>query len=317
MIFLLQTSNGIRLVRMVLILAAAIALVEPFPSGAEPLAGLSSEDKERVTKTLAERVEKSKSPPADQEWKDLLTPYLHLPKEEDRVVLYYGLIAGLGRLPDGDARRQFFVGLIARGAADSSPFIKETVCDALLSLTPSDFSEDAKKLLLAEFQRNPTRKTMLIGGKLFYPSIAEKAKEISRNKIVKRGPQLHNSVEWAAQLVLARHQDKDAVQTVLRMVQGEPNEIACVTLLVPDLGYVPDPAIVAYLRSLVESKDRLPSVKPTVQGTLVAKYACVALAQVLDGFPAVDPDGGFSEADRLKCLQWLKTHPNLKFQEIS
>lgn len=119
--------------------------------------------------------------------------------------------------------------------------------------------------------------------------------------------------EWAANLVLARQGDADSIEKLLDTAHKQDLHTLVVFVLV-DFQYVPQSAIVEFLKQYLDSNERLEPVKSTVEGMPVAYYAASSLARMLKGFP-VDyrEDYSYSMNDIQKCRAWMSRQKEWKF----
>ena len=128
-------------------------------------------------------------------------------------------------------------------------------------------------------------------------------------------PGLSARDQWAAQLVLARLGDPEALATVLARVKQEPVSDDVVYELLPDLVYTRQKAALDYLVTIVQSDEKnCQSADPEAEQPILCGYRVLELlAPVIQDFPlTVDESGDLAVSDYPKALQqarrWLREH---------
>lgn len=118
----------------------------------------------------------------------------------------------------------------------------------------------------------------------------------------------YGTVSWNARLALARMGDADAIDWVVSLVEGEPNDVIRVTVLSRDLGYVGQPKTLAALGRILNSNERLSPTKVGRKGMPVWQYAIDVLADTVDGFPVGHESPGSYTLDELtQAKNWMQT----------
>ncbi|MFH0910900.1 MAG: hypothetical protein V1918_05290 [Planctomycetota bacterium] len=111
---------------------------------------------------------------------------------------------------------------------------------------------------------------------------------------------------WQARLTRARLGVQEDIQKCLQLVESEKDEDRRVLRLLPDVGYIRQPAAIEYLKRYVYSEERLPRVKETAPGSPYAAYAIHVLCDALNNFPIRKDDGiGYTDDELVLCRQWL------------
>ena len=120
-------------------------------------------------------------------------------------------------------------------------------------------------------------------------------------------------VGWAARLALARMGDDKELRFCVKVVENAP-EFDVVLRLLPELAYVSRPPALEIILKYLESEDRLPPVKETVEGSMYAVYALRALAHAVEGCPVKYGESvGYQREDLVRAREWTRSEAKFVF----
>ena len=166
-----------------------------------------------------------------------------------------------------------------------------------------------------QFHNNTTRETILLAGFAGIESLSDEIYSLAARPIEEpQAGRFYGTKVWAANLVLARQGNSLSIAKLLDFAKKQDLHTRVVFILV-DLQYVPQPEIVDFLRSYLDSDERLDSVKSTVKGILAANYAASSLARILLGFPVnYREDYSYSEEEIRACRIWMSKQKEWKYR---
>lgn len=208
---------------------------------------------------------------------------------------------------------------LTRDLAGASALTRNASAAALLeelsATTRPSVSAEAKSRLEALFRAGASRETILLAGLAGVDVVAEEIRAMAARPIAEPAVgKFYGTNEWAANLVQARGGDSQSTAKLLAFARTQDLHTQVVYVL-PDLGYVPQPEVVEYLKRFVDGEERLEPVKETVKGALAGTYAAASLARILDGFPLpYREDFSYSDEDLQICRDWLARQPAWRFR---
>jgi hypothetical protein len=175
-------------------------------------------------------------------------------------------------------------------------------------------TEGTKQIIKKQFDNNITRETILLAGFARIDSLLETIAGLAESPLTEPAVgRFFGTDGWAANLVMARQGDERSVKRLLDFASIQDAHTQVVFVAV-DFQYVPQAGIVAYLKDILDSDDRLEPTKETVKGVPVANYAAFSLARILQGFPVKDKeDFSYSEEEIGACRKWMSQQKEWKF----
>jgi hypothetical protein len=208
---------------------------------------------------------------------------------------------------DTSIKRQVVESLI-EDRRDADPLVSQQASKRLLSYKAIDFSPKAKQAIAADLGKKEVESgIILISGVAQVRTQVHRLKAIAAN-LDKTNSGWYNSRQWHARLALARMGDNQYLNTIIDMVESEPNDILRVTRLLGDIAYMRQPAGVELLKKYLNSEQRLPAVKSTVPGSTFSQYALDFLAQIIQDFPIQSKGIGYTGAEIAAARSWFRSH---------
>ena len=228
----------------------------------------------------------------------------------------YALLAELARLTQSATVRRESVAHLVRALEDPASLVWQHAAKDLLTFGEGDFTDASRDTIRRHLLRpEPRREEVRIAGVAGLQSEAERleglANEAPHHPTVEKTVNYYGTVEWAAILALARLGSDAALARAIERVEAETNDVIRVGFLLQDLAYTRQPAAIAVIREYLESRDRLPSVKPPHPGKRFSQHALDVLAETINGFPVQKRNpGAYSEQEIEIAADWLATPDN-------
>jgi hypothetical protein len=210
--------------------------------------------------------------------------------------------------------RQIVTSKLVNALADSSPLVWQHAAKDLLSFHPDDFTEESKQTIHSYLsQDNPKYEIILIVGTAnmtqSLPRLISIANDQSNNSPI-TGKWCGTS-GWAAHLSSARLGHTDSTQYCIEKVSSEPNPVIQVTKLLKDMAYIRQKEAILFIKTYLDSNDRLPSLKANVSGTQYAQYAIDLLAECIINIPIERKYvGAYTPSEISNIRQWMNQESN-------
>ncbi len=225
-------------------------------------------------------------------------------ESEDLRKDVYALLWQYGISLQDKAKRQVIVQHMVEGLEENSQFIRDQILKWLQDFKTEDFNEQSidiiKKLPFTDAYAPAIIRIIGIAN---IKSSEPVLQELAQNEIKDSGSgPWYGSNEWAALLALARMGDEESCKKAIEKVEKEEDQVLRVTVLLGDLGYTEQSPSFDALKEVLDSKERLPSVKDAIPGQLEACYAARFMAEHLEGFPIDDTD--FNDSEIIKIRRW-------------
>lgn len=185
--------------------------------------------------------------------------------------------------------------------------------DSLVPYRKSDFGPTAAEAvakLVAE--PDPSNTAILLAGLLDVTAATDRLRKLSE-PVAGRSPFLNP--QWSANLALARLGDAAAAKHCLASIEGEQD----IVQRARHLGWLPylhSKEAMKVLVGYLNSDDRLPDVKPGIEGQRVALTAITQMAGTVEGFPVKRDLSNVYTAEQLTTARtWVKEQKELKWKE--
>lgn len=185
--------------------------------------------------------------------------------------------------------------------------------DSLVEYRKADFgptAPDAVAKLVAEPDPNPN--AILLAGLLEVKAVTDTLKKLAAPAA---GAPSFQSAPWTAAAALARMGDADMAKFCVATVAGEKDLVQRDRHLWL-LSYIRGDAARKLLVGYLNSDERLPGVRPDVQGHKIALTALTQLAGTVQDFPVKRDLTSVSTDEQLATArQWVKEQKELKWKE--
>lgn len=204
---------------------------------------------------------------------------------------------------------------VRSGSTDVRNYSVKKALYVLSSSVNTKVSQETKRMIESQFHRHINRQTILLAGLAGVESLSGEINAFANQPVAEpRVGRFYGTNEWAANLVVARQGSALSITKLLEFAEKQNLHTRVVFILV-DLQYVPQPEIVDFLKSYLDSDERLEPVKAKDKGMPVANYAASSLARILQGFP-VDyrEDYSYSEEEIEVCRAWMSKQRGWMFR---
>jgi len=195
---------------------------------------------------------------------------------------------------------------LAQHSLDEEPVVWQQAARLLLNFSTVDFSDKATNTIKDALNRSElSNEIILIGGIVGHRDEIEKLKAKYLQEEVNSSRLWYGKSTWACQLALARIGDNAAINEVVNKITAEEEPILKITRLLKDLEYIRQPQAIEVLNEILNSEERLPSVKSGKPGTKYAYYALDLLAKSIEDFPMKSKGVGCSKQELKGAREWM------------
>lgn len=214
----------------------------------------------------------------------------------------YALAWRVGLAGTEIGHRQAMTTYLVEGIASNSSFLRGQALKFLQDFSKDDFDASSRETLEElpwndEHSISLIRLIGIVNLQTKIPALEHVAAEDweTSNPYI-----LQNSRQWSATLALARMGDIASMDRIVERVRSEPDIVARSSVFFQDLAYTRRQAAFDMLRDYLESTERLPQLKSTVQGELEARYAAALFAEFAVGCPVEGSDVDEEDIPRIR-----------------
>ncbi len=219
-----------------------------------------------------------------------------------------------------EVRQEYVEMLATRLQSGMHLAVRQKMVRYLAAFKKQDFTEVARKAVGEKFKEDAVQRGRLSEWMVYLVAVTEIEEAVPVIEKLAASPladpdsgRFAGYHVWAAHSVMARRGDQKALKRIITYIRDTPERIQAITRLLPQLQYIEQTSVVALLKEVLESDERLPQVKSTVKGTPVANYAAYTLGRMLQGFPVVKEEPVYSQAEIARCRTWLAKQRHYRF----
>ncbi len=195
---------------------------------------------------------------------------------------------------------------LAQHSLDEEHIVWQQAARLLLNFYAADFSDKAADTIKDALNRSElSNEIILVGGIVGHRDEIEKLKVKYQQEEANSNYLWDGKPTWACQLALARMGDNIAINEVVSRVTTENEPILKITRLLKDLEYIRQPQAIEVLNQILNSEERLPSVKTGRPGTKYAYHALDLLAKSIKDFPVKSKGVGCSKQELEDARKWM------------
>ena len=203
---------------------------------------------------------------------------------------------------------------LAGGLSDAAAIIWQDNARRLVGFNSDEFDLSSKAQVSTTL-KNPARATYaaVVAGAAGMTDIIPELRKLSTAGGVSGKP---TKTANYAKLALARLGSRKDIEYVVKIANSKPSILEKIRVI-PLMMYIRQPEGTAFVRSILESDERLSPMKEIDPGTPCNQYALDAMANLLEGVP-VQPKGGigsFTEEDLQLARDWVKQQTKFTYRK--
>lgn len=228
----------------------------------------------------------------------------------------YALAWQLGALSKDREVRRKCVDQLAAGLADEDASNWQWNASRLVGFNPAEFSPAAQAQVRTMLQDdNRATDAAVVAGAA---GMNDLEPELSRLAALVDGHGKPTKTALYSRLALARLGNREAIEFCVTQARAKTSMVGKIRMI-PMMMYIRQPEGTAFVRAVLESDERLPSLrdKGRDDGTPGNRYALDAMAHLLEGFPvpAKAGFGSYTDHDLQLARNWANQQPKFTFRE--